>query len=179
MDSWSCLVPATFGKARMHRRRKGGVVSTGVGRDGDRSRPMLSGYRRARRALPDPDGVHRSPGVDVLSVCGCGGSRTRSAACQELAKTGANRVDRATQAGHADFADLGLRDAVEHLFTLSCSLGVKWSLVPWIPTSEPAGGIQAVDLKARAELQARSPAQFPRGLGTDLGTKRGATAAIQ
>ena len=45
---------------------------------------------------------------------GCGGSHTRSAACQELAKTGANRVDRATQAGHADFADLGLRDAVEH-----------------------------------------------------------------
>ena len=62
-------------------------------------------------------------------MCGCGGSRTRSAACQELAKTGANRVDRATQAGHADFADLGVRDAVEQLFTLSCSLGVKWSQV--------------------------------------------------
>ena len=57
------------------------------------------------------------------------GSRTRTAACQERAKTGANRVDRATQAGHADFADLGLRDAVEHLFTLSRSLGVKWSQV--------------------------------------------------
>ena len=48
-------------------------------------------------------------------------------------------MDRATQAGHADFADLGVRDAVEQLFTLSCSLGVKWSCVPWIPTSEPAG----------------------------------------
>jgi hypothetical protein len=56
-------------------------------------------------------------------VCGCGGSHTRSAACQELAKTGANRVDRATQAGHADFADLDVLDAVEHWFTLSCSLG--------------------------------------------------------
>jgi hypothetical protein len=31
MDSWSCLMPATFGKARMHARCKGGVVSTGLG----------------------------------------------------------------------------------------------------------------------------------------------------
>ena len=38
-------------------------------------------------------------------------------------------MDRATQAGHADFADLDVRDAVEHWFTLSCSLGVKWSQV--------------------------------------------------
>ena len=75
------------------------------------------------------DAVHRSPGVDVLSVCGCGGSRTRSAACQELAKTGTNRVDRATQPGHADVADLYLWDAVEHWFTPSGSLGVKWSQV--------------------------------------------------
>ena len=52
------------------------------------------------------------PGVDVLS--GCGGSHTRSAACQELAKTGTNRMDRATQTGHADFADLDVRDAAEH-----------------------------------------------------------------
>ena len=66
-----------------------------------------------------------SPRVDVLSVCSCGGSRTRTAACQELAKTGANRGDRATQAGHADFADLELRNAVAHLSTLSCSLGIK------------------------------------------------------
>jgi hypothetical protein len=52
------------------------------------------------------------PGVDVLS--GCGGSHTRSAACQELAKTGTNRMDRATQTGHTDFADLDVRDAAEH-----------------------------------------------------------------
>lgn len=52
------------------------------------------------------------PGVDVLS--GCGGSHTRSAACQELAKTGTNRMDRTTQTGHADFADLDVRDAAEH-----------------------------------------------------------------
>jgi len=53
-------------------------------------------------------------GVDVLNVCGCGGSAHPSAACQELAKTGANRADRATQTGHADFADLDVRDALEH-----------------------------------------------------------------
>ena len=52
------------------------------------------------------------PGVDVLS--GCGGSHTRSAACQQLAKTGTNRMDRTTQTGHADFADLDVRDAAEH-----------------------------------------------------------------
>src|SRR6478752_8658001 len=52
------------------------------------------------------------PGVDVLS--GCGGSHTRSAACQELAKTGTNRMDRTTRTGHADFADLDVRDAAEH-----------------------------------------------------------------
>ena len=65
------------------------------------------------------------------------GMRTRSAACQELAKTGANRVDRPTQAGHADFADLGLRDAVEHLFTLSCSLLLSKSASPSSPSDPP------------------------------------------
>jgi hypothetical protein len=129
MESWSCLMPATFGKPRMHARREGGVVSNRARRDGDRSKRRHPSTDALGCALHDPDGVHRSPRVDVLSVCGCGRSRTRTAACQELARTGANRVDRATQAGHADFADLGLRDAVEHLFTLSRSLGVKWSQV--------------------------------------------------
>jgi hypothetical protein len=49
----------------------------------------------------------------------------RGLACQELAKTGTNTVDTATQIGHADFADLDLLDTMEHYFTLSCSLGVK------------------------------------------------------
>src|SRR5262245_55817931 len=48
-----------------------------------------------------------------------------AAACQELAKTCANRVDRATQTGHADVADLDVLDTVEREFTLSCSLGEK------------------------------------------------------
>ena len=91
-------------------------------RDGDRSGERHRSTDTLGCALHDPDGVHRSPRVDVLSVSGCGGSRTRTPARQELAKTGANRVDRATQAGHADFADLGLRDAVAHSFTLSRSL---------------------------------------------------------
>jgi hypothetical protein len=93
---------------------KSGTVGTGRNRWQHRHAENSRCLRRPRRALPDPDEVHRSPGVDVLSVCGCGGSHTRSAACQELAKTGTNRMDRATQTGHADFADLDVRDAAEH-----------------------------------------------------------------
>jgi hypothetical protein len=76
-------------------------------------------------------------------VCGCGRSHTRSAACQELAKTGTNRMDRATQAGHADFADLDVRDAVEHWFTLSCSLGVKWSQVQILSARPQKGRVSS------------------------------------
>jgi hypothetical protein len=130
MDSWSCLMPATFGKARMHAcKAQGRSCQHRARRDGDRSWRRHPSTDTPGAHCMTRDGVHRSPQVDVLGVCGCGGSRTRTAACQELAKTGANRVDRATQARHADFADLGLRDAVEHLFTLSRSLGVKWSQV--------------------------------------------------
>jgi hypothetical protein len=60
---------------------------------------------------------------------GSAGARPRSAACQELANTGTNTVDRATQPGRKVGADLYLWDAVEHWLTLPCSLGVKWSQV--------------------------------------------------
>jgi hypothetical protein len=122
------------------------------------------------------DGVHRSPQVDVLSVCGCGGSRTRTAACQELAKTGANRLDRATQAGHADFADLGLRDAVEHLFTLSRSLGVKLSPGSRVPRVRACcdSSYRSVDASPNCELGAQP---IPARLATDLDTEHGGTDA--
>ena len=42
------------------------------------------------------------------------GPHILSAACQELAKTDANRVDGATQTGQADLADLDVLDGVEH-----------------------------------------------------------------
>ena len=41
-------------------------------------------------------------------------------------------------------SDLQKLDTHEHRRTHCLNLGVKWSRVPWIPTSEPAG-IQAVD----------------------------------
>jgi hypothetical protein len=55
----------------------------------------LWGDRRAHRSL-DTRGPH-----------------THSAACQELAKTGTNRGDRATRTGRADVPDLDVLDAVE------------------------------------------------------------------
>src|SRR6185437_6499116 len=86
-----------------------------------RARTALTGWSSS-----SPTGC-RAQGLDVLS--GCGGSHTRSAACQQLAKTGTNRMDRTTQTGHADFADLDVRDAAEHWSTMSCSQGAKWLAV--------------------------------------------------
>jgi hypothetical protein len=53
----------------------------------------------------------------------------RSPVSRQCPKTGANTVDATTHYGRRRLAELDVLDTIEHSFTLSGSLGVKWSPV--------------------------------------------------
>jgi hypothetical protein len=78
--------------------------------------------RLCAQAPSQPGGIDRAHRVGEARDISCGRqsryarvtrSHTHSAACQELAKTGTNRGDRATRTGRADVPDLDVLDAVE------------------------------------------------------------------
>ena len=52
------------------------------------------------------DGVHRSPGTKVLSVCEAARIAHSFGSVPRTCQDRSDRLDRATQTGHADFADL-------------------------------------------------------------------------
>jgi hypothetical protein len=64
---------------------------------------------------------------------------TRSPVSRQCPKTGANRLDKMRQIGPTPHPDMDVLDAIEQKFTLSGSLGVKWSQVQILSARRRSG----------------------------------------